>query len=160
MDCFSFNTLLPPTLESNARTREKSGKNDAKVRGIAIRLSDFDFSGCYLSPSVGEICKKGIAVNPIDKRNYARRALRRRKNCRKNTDVKFLKNADVETCDDWDRKGFCEQFEFMRKAVEDEKEQRKVCCLFPAGSTLFLQFFLYIFFDLFNELRSEVEGLL
>jgi len=77
---FSFNTLLPPTLESNARTREKSGKNDAKPHGSAIGASSSELSDCYPSPLAGEKRKNGMAMNPIGESKDARRALRRRKN--------------------------------------------------------------------------------
>jgi len=66
----------------------------------------------------------------------------------------------VKTHDDWNRKGFCEQFEFMWKAVEDGEEQKGVCRLFPVDSTLFFRLFRYMFLDCFNELNSEVDGLL
>jgi hypothetical protein len=81
--------LLPPTLGSNARAQEKSGKNDAKPDETAISLSDSDFSDNYPSPLAGGIRKNGMVENPIDKRKDARRALRRAENGTFFTDVKM-----------------------------------------------------------------------
>ena len=86
---FLFICCSAPTLESNARAQEKSGKNDAKLNETVIEVSDSELSGDYLSALAEETHKNGMMVNPIDKRKYARRALRRKKNDANFTDVKL-----------------------------------------------------------------------